>query len=534
MFRFLNARVSNHKLNLLNEIICDKIMLLTSSKVFKMEKAIIYARVSSKDQENEGFSIPSQLKLLTAYAMKHNFKVVYEFTDVETAKKAGRTEFNKMLNLLEQDRNIKHVLVEKTDRLLRNFFDSAQIVNLIEKLSIQVHLVKENRILTQDSKANEKLAFGLNVLLSKHYVDNLSEEVKKGMTEKASQGIYPSIVCYGYLNVRENGKSIIKIDPIAASYIKRIYDLYSTGKISLLNLAKKMIAEGMIYKNGKKIYTSTIENILKNEFYTGIFYWKGKKYENATHEPIISKEQFQRIQSVLRNPNKIKSRKDLYPYTNFIKCGNCGCALTAEIKKNKYIYYHCTNFKGICKKEYVRQEELENQFATLLEQIQITDEVKDIVLEAMRESLKDKIEYHTKLVEGLEQQIKVLQRRIDQSYLDKLDGKISEEFWQSNTRKWMLEKEELSLKLVAAHKADSHYLENAHFILELAKNASTWFKEGNPEKKRRVLDTLISNCTYKDRNIDVELHSVFAVIFESKKTEEWCAQEESNPQPSDP
>lgn len=493
-----------------------------------MNKAVIYARVSSKDQEVEGFSIPAQLKLLKEYAVKNNFKIVEEFTDVETAKKAGRTEFNKMLKSLEENKNIKHILVEKTDRLLRNLFDHALLGDLVEKEDIKVHLVKENVILTRDSKSNDKLIFGIKVLLSKNYIDNLSEEVKKGMTEKASQGIYPSTAPYGYLNVRENGKSIIKVDPLAASYVKRMFELYSTGTYSLLALRKKMLAEGMVYRNGKNFYTSKIETILKNEFYTGVFYWNGKKHENASHEPLINQELFQRVQNMLINPHKSKSKKGMFPYTNFIICGVCGCSLTAELKKNKYIYYHCTGFKGNCKQGYIRQELLEAKFESLLNQIQITDEVQEIVLNAMRENLKDKIEYHNNLVEELERQIKLLQKRIDQAYLDKLDGKISEEFWQTHTKKWIADKEELSLKLVSAQRSDANYLENAHFILELAKNAATWFKNGNSEKKRRVLDTLISNCSYKDENLDVELKPVFGMILESAKSRNWCARQDSN------
>ncbi len=94
----------------------------------------------------------------------------------------------------------------------------------------------------------------------------------------------------------------------------------------------------------------------------------------------------------------------------------------------------------------------------------------------MRESLKDKIEYHNNLVGELRKQIKLLQKRVDQAYLDKLDGKISEEFLAMHTNTWLAEKENLSLKLVAAQRAGAHYLENAHFILELAKNAAQWFK----------------------------------------------------------
>ena len=107
-------------------------------------QAIIYARVSSKDQEAEGFSIPAQIKALQEYASKNNLLITKEFTDVETAKKAGRTQFSKMLNFLDENKNIKHILVEKTDRLLRNIPDYALIDRLILYSDVKIHLIKEN------------------------------------------------------------------------------------------------------------------------------------------------------------------------------------------------------------------------------------------------------------------------------------------------------------------------------------------------------------------------------------------------------
>jgi len=367
-----------------------------------MDKAVIYARVSSKEQESEGYSIPAQIKLLQEYAHKNNYSIETEFTDVETAKKAGRTQFNKMIEFVKENKTIKHIFVEKTDRLLRNISDYALLDNLIEVSYISIHLVKENVVLDRDSRSNEKFIFGIKALMAKNYVDNLSEEVRKGMEEKAAQGILPTRAPFGYLNARENGKKIIKIDPQAAPTVKKMFELYATGSFSLLTLRKKMIADGMVYRNGKNFHKSVLETILKNEFYTGALIWDGKRYENALHEPIISKELFNQVQNTLVNPHKSKSKKGLFPYTNLIICGVCGCSLTAEIKKGKYIYYHCTGHKGNCNQLYLRQEKIEMKFEELLENIHISDEIQEFILKGLRESFKDKMEYHNNIISQLE------------------------------------------------------------------------------------------------------------------------------------
>ena len=498
-----------------------------------MVNALIYARVSSKEQEAEGYSIPSQLKFLREYASKNSLSVQKEFTDIETAKKAGCTEFNKMLAYAEEHKTIQHILVEKTDRLLRNIADYALIDRLIEHSDMIIHLVKENVVLSRDSRSNEKFIFGIKALMAKNYVDNLSEETRKGMVEKAEQGVYPSFAPYGYINqIAADGKKVIAIDPNAAPFIARLFELYATGDYSLLTIRKKLLEEGMIYRGGKNFHKSTIETMLKNEFYTGVFYWKGKKYENAKHKPIIKKVLFQQVQNMLRRPHQNKSKKGIFAYSGLLRCGVCGCALTAEIKKGKYVYYHCTGYKGKCNQPYLREADIELEFEKLLGNIRITENEQEAILGGLRESYRDKVEYHNNCVKQLERQVKTLQDRIDQAYLDKLDQKISENFWQSQTAKWLHEKEELTLKLLAHQKADTNYLQNANLILELAKKAADLFKKQNIEQKRKMIRLLVSNSTYQGGKLDLTLYSPFEAMMKGRESGNWLPESDSNQRPS--
>jgi site-specific DNA recombinase len=108
----------------------------------EMKTAVLYARVSSKEQEREGFSIPAQLKLLREYAFRNDLRLVREFVDVETAKTSGRQNFEEMVKFFQHHRDCRIVLVEKTDRLYRNFRDAVTL----EDLDLEIHLVKEGQI----------------------------------------------------------------------------------------------------------------------------------------------------------------------------------------------------------------------------------------------------------------------------------------------------------------------------------------------------------------------------------------------------
>src|SRR6185437_13559167 len=145
-------------------------------------KAVLYARVSTKEQAEEGYSIESQIKLLREYARDRDFEIVREFMDAESAKSAGRTQFNEMLHFLRTTTTVKTVLCEKTDRLYRNFSDYVALD--IDQSDTTVILVKEGTILSRDSRSHEKLMHGFIVLLAKNYIDNLTEETAKGMLEK--------------------------------------------------------------------------------------------------------------------------------------------------------------------------------------------------------------------------------------------------------------------------------------------------------------------------------------------------------------
>jgi hypothetical protein len=141
------------------------------------KQAVIYARVSSKEQDREGFSIPSQLKLLRDYAAQHGSTVIHEFVDIETAKRTGRTYFNEMVALLKKERqkqsgSCSAIYVEKTDRLYRNIKDWVTV----DELDAEIHFVKENVVLSAESRPSEKFMHGIKVLMAKNYIDNLSEE----------------------------------------------------------------------------------------------------------------------------------------------------------------------------------------------------------------------------------------------------------------------------------------------------------------------------------------------------------------------
>jgi len=202
-------------------------------------KALLYARVSSKEQERDGYSIPAQCKLLRSYARRHDYQVVREFIDVETAKQSGRTHFTEMIRFLEEHPQVRILLCEKTDRLYRNFKDYVTI----DELDVTLIFVKEGSVLNKNSRSHEKFIHGIKVLMAKNYIDNLSEETRKGMQEKAEEGEFPAYAPLGYLH--DKTQKTIEIDSERAPIIRQMFEQYATGKYSIRRLEVQAARQGL-------------------------------------------------------------------------------------------------------------------------------------------------------------------------------------------------------------------------------------------------------------------------------------------------
>src|SRR5215468_3035007 len=381
-----------------------------------IRKAVVYARVSSKEQEKEGFSIPAQFKLLKDYAAAQGFAIAKEYVDVETAKQTGRAAFGEMIAHRKAQPSIRILLVEKTDRLYRNLKDWVTV----DDLEVEIHFVKEGVVLSRGSRSSEKFMHGIKVLMAKNYIDNLSEEARKGMQEKAEQGIWPTKCPLGYRNVSgSDGKKIIAADPAIAPLIAKLFEWYARGDISLKEAARKAHAAGLAYpRSGAKVPVSTIHTILRNRLYTGWFEWNGKLIQGQ-HEALVPVELWERVQDVIDgrfSNNSRRGRRD-FAFSGLISCKQCGCAVVGEMKKQRYVYYHCTGYAdkcqgnpASCRRRHMREEVLEALFTELLGRLRFDDEVLAWVREALHASQADQRREHCTAIERLRAEYDRLER----------------------------------------------------------------------------------------------------------------------------
>jgi hypothetical protein len=179
---------------------------------------------------------------------------------------------------------------------------------------------------------------------------------------------------------------------------------------------------------------STIHTILRNRLYSGDFDWNGKRY-TGRHGAIVSREIWEEVLDG-RHARKTRRSKHHFAFSGLITCGHCGCALVGEIKKRRYVYYHCTGFKGRCPEPYVREEVIASHFTAVLDRLAFDDEVLAWVRAALLASHADEKREHEAAIGRLQAEYNRLQARIDAMYVDKLDGRIDAGFFDRMAAQW--------------------------------------------------------------------------------------------------
>lgn len=493
---------------------CNKMPL--SIKDVAKKRAIIYIRVSSNEQE-DGYSIPAQLKKISEYANRKGIYIVGEpIIEIASARKTGRKLFDAMVELLRKEmkkspeKRIDCILTEKTDRLARNHTDKETLLSL----GITMHMVKENLVINASSSSNDHYIFDNNVTNATRYSRNLSEETIKGMDQKASDGLYPSNAPFGYRNVtRADNSKVIEPEPVCGPIVADMFKHYSSSRHSLDSITKFGNAE--LEKAGLRphLQKSSVAHILKNPIYHGSFTWNNKLYAGK-HKPLISEQLFNSANSVRVGNNthiRHKSQKHEWLFKGLLFC-ECGCAMVGEIKKRKYIYYHCTGNKEGCdrKSTYVRQEEIEKHVLEILESLGRTvfpySECVDVV-KAQQESAQE--DRQNEIVR-IQTEIDKCERRRTALLNRCLDGKINDAQFKAHDELLENSLQEFHERQAGLSCNDGTFVETESQVKDLLLRSLQLYRSQPDNQKRRLISHLFSRCIW----CNYRLHPTFMKPFD--------------------
>lgn len=477
-----------------------------------IQRGACYLRVSTNDQLE--FSPDAQLRAIKTYAKNNNIIIDddYIFIDegISGRKADKRPAFQKMIAIAKsKPKKFDVILVHKFDRFARSREDSVVYKSLLRKeCGIKVISITES---IEDDKFSVILEAMLEAM-AEYYSLNLSDEVKKGMTEKARRGQFQASPPFGY--EIKNKELIIKEDEAKA--VKLMFDKFLYENASFLSIAKYINSLGYKTHRGNLFENRTIEYILNNPIYCGKVRWtptgkikrnynnENSIIEKSTHIPIISEEEFDKVKEKLSKRKEINrkyykgnSLENLHWLNGLVRCKECGKTLV----RNQKHYYQCNGYvKGLCTtSQFIKISEIEE---AILNQIKkdFTSKVNLKVKFSANSFNNDEVQIvYTQL-----DKLKEKETRIKEAYINGID---TIEEYKSNKQELLEQKDYLDSKLKELEEAknikpkESIIKENLKTVYEILSDDNI-----DMQRKYEISHLLIEKIEFSKsaRRLDLE------------------------------
>ena len=473
-------------------------------------KYIIYARKSSESEERQVLSIEAQLAELREFAAKEKLEIVASLCEAQTAKEPGRTKFAEMLSDIESGK-ADGILSWHPDRLARNSVDGGRII-----YSLDTGKIKDLKFSTFWFENTPQGKFMLNIAFgqSKYYIDNLAENIKRGHRAKLRKGIWPGFAPLGYINNYRTKD--IDVNEEKAPMIKKAFELYSTGKYTLKQIAKILKDLGLRSYKGNILSVSCVQRLLQNQFYYGVFTFKGEMYQGS-HQPIISKKLFDKCHEVMKNRSHKMQRKSqhIFPFRGFMTCGECGGTITAETQKG-HNYYRCTKKKGICSQKYIREEILTEQIKSFLQKVSLSNQDTQKVLKELENDEQKAKEEMAVYIQNLKEELKNTETKLNKLLSAYLDEVISVEEYTDQKQKLLTKKIELKEKIRDFEERGTSWLEPARAFVQNLNYAQKLVSNQNKSGMTTFLKNIGSNHILLNQQFSFSAKNEYKLVAERR------------------
>lgn len=494
-----------------------------------------YLRKSTDSEDRQINSIGDQKREICRLAEQMGLTIKGFYEESRSAKQPGRPLFNKMLSEIKKGK-ANGILAWKLNRLARNPVDGGEIMWLVQQGILKSIQTPGREYKTGDNVIIMSVELGL----ANQFILDLSKDVKRGMQGKAERGWRPGRAPIGYKNDKagERGKKEVLVNEEKFPLVRKMWDLMLTGDYSvtkIIDIANNEWGLRTTSKNQEiKLSDRHGYAIFNNTFYYGEFTFSGKVYQGK-HPPMVTPDEFDYVQRLLGKKGRASytRHKDL-PYRGTMRCGECGCSITAEQKSKliksegkvrTYIYHHCTNKKAgyHCSQKSTQFHSLNEQILEILEKITLPKSYLELALEILKRDNELEEVNKSALIKNQQKSLVSCQQRLDNlvklyistANVDK--DLISDEELKSQKTEILKEKSQIQQELAKLEQKADEWLELTEKTFEFAVYAKQNFLSGNHEIKTGILRSLSSNSILKDGKLDITLRKQYQLIEESLK-----------------
>ena len=485
-----------------------------------MKQFVALARVSSREQEREGFSLDVQQDALNRYAESHSGKIVRLFRIAETASKRDeRKTFKEMIAFAKKHAlELDGLLFYKVDRAARNLFDYVELERLESEYDVPFISISQP---TENNPAGRMMRRTLANMAS-FFTEQMAVDISQGINRRVQEGIFPGKAPYGYRNVRRNGRRVIELDPVASKNVQRLFHLYAYENCTLEGVVQRLKQEGVEYRPNKPDFSRTsIHNMLNDRAYIGEVQYRGGWYPGK-HEPLVDRSSWNRVQGLLVGPGNQQSHTMTYA-GEFMSCAHCGNFITGELKTKQsksgtreYIYYRCTRYnKPDHPRTRVTEVNLDHQMMEIFGRMRVEQEsVRDWFRAVLASQTRDQQAESRAQRAELQRQATLLVDQQDRLINMRLGEQIDETTFVRKQAEMRDRLAAIKLQLDAVDRSHNETAELALKVFELSQTLQQKWLTADYAEKRRILEIVCLNCTLNDTSLCPTIRKPFDILVE--------------------
>jgi len=462
-----------------------------------MQKAIIYCRVSSDRQVNEGHGLDSQERICKDFALKNNYKVVKVFKgEGESGRLFDRPSVKELITYLDKNPFEKYVVIfDDLKRFARGVETHLKFKS--ELLSRGVILKCPNFVF-EDSPEG-RLVENVSAATAQYERESNKRVVMQKMKARLEDGFWPFCPPPA-LNNKKNpiyGKTLYPKEPYATIF-KEAIQSYNDGILNTLEGVQEFI--NLRYKplGIRPISISGAKRILSNVLYAGWIEYKpwGITLQKAKHEGFITKEAYDQVQVKLSGNSRARLRKDYnsdFPLRGFILCDECKKPMTASWHKGRtkrYAHYFCKQLGCLMFSKVVQKSLLEAKFESLLAGITPNKDVLVLVKDLLNSNWKRReiIEADSKYL--ISKEVDKLEEKKRQ-FMDRISNSTSEALirvYEKEIELILMKQQEIEVNLPQRVYTDENFGTACDLVFKYLENPVNMWRSPNNEDKKLLLE----------------------------------------------
>ncbi|GIK15218.1 MAG: serine recombinase [Planctomycetota bacterium] len=485
-----------------------------------MKRFVALARVSSREQEREGFSLAVQEDALRRYAVTAGGEIVRFFRIAETASKSDeRKTYRELIAYAKKNaEELDALLFYKVDRAARNLFDYVELERLESEYGLAFVSVSQP---TENNPAGRMMRRTLANMAS-FYTEQQSVDVREGLARRVQEGWFVGKAPYGYRNVRKDGRCVTEVDADAAENVRRIFHLYAYEPLTLDSLRDRLHDEGMTYRPDAPRFTrSKLHAMLTDRAYIGEIPFKGQWYPGK-QKPMIDRETWDRVQALLGG--HVRHAHQMTFAGEFMTCGHCGRAVTGEqvmkrfktTGERRYVYYRCSGYTAAGHPRVrIPEPELDRQVLELFGRMRVEDpEVRDWFRMVLASQTRDAQTDARAQREELQRQASLLVGQQDRLLNLRLGEEVDQDTFARKHTELRDRLASIKLQLDVLDRSHDETAELAAKVFELSQTLQNQWVSADYTTKRRILEIVCLNCRLDGVSLVPTMRKPFDVLAE--------------------